>query len=244
MTREAVLADTFVQLADTLIDDFDVVDLLTLLADRSVEVLDADAAGTVLAAPDGHLHVVAVSSQAVRVLELFELQAEEGPSLDAYRTGTAIVAEDLTTFESHWPRFARRALAAGFRSLHAVPMCLRGATIGVLNLFRAEQHRADGEEVQIAEAFASVATIAILQHRARLEAQAINEQLSHALNSRVVIEQAKGMLSERLGVSMGQAFEALRRHARNHNRRLAEVAAEVINGTIDTSALRTPRRRT
>ena len=237
MTREAVLARTLVELADTLVDDFDVVDLLTRLADRSVEVLDVETAGIMLAGPDGQLRVMASSSEAMRVLELFEIQAQEGPCLDSHRTGLPVVNQDLGTVDGRWPRFAAEALAAGFRSVHAVPMRLRGSVIGALNLFRAGSGEMGPADLEVAQAFADVATIAILQHRAAHEAQVINEQLTYALNSRVVIEQAKGMVAERLGLDMERSFTALRNHARNHNMRLADLSNAVIAGTVAASTL-------
>ena len=232
MAREAMLARTLVELADTLVADFDVVELLTLLADRCVDVLDVGAAGLMLAAPDGDLRVMASSSETMRVLELFELQSEEGPCLDCYRTGRPVMNQDLATVDGRWPRFAAEALAAGFHSVHALPMRLRGTVIGALNLFHIEPGEMRQADVEAAQALADVATIAILQHRATLEAQVLNEQLNQALNSRIVIEQAKGMVAEREGVDMEQAFVALRNHARNHNLRLADVARDVIAGTL------------
>jgi len=237
MTRESVLARTLVELADTLVDDFDVVDLLTRLADSCVEVLDVQAGGIMLAAPDGQLRVMASSSEEMRVLELFEIQAQEGPCLDAHRTGSPVVNQDLAAANGRWPRFAAEAIAAGYRSVHALPMRLRGSVIGALNLFRVGPGEMSSADVDIAQAFADVATIAILQHRAAIEAQVINEQLTHALNSRVVIEQAKGMVAERLDLDMARSFTALRNHARNHNLRLADVADAVITGTIAAAAL-------
>jgi len=237
MTREAVLARTLVELADTLVDDFDVVDLLTRLADRCVDVLDVGAAGLMLAAPDGQLRVMASSSEEMRMLELFEIQAQEGPCLDCHRTGQPLVNQDLATVNGRWPHFAAEALNAGFRFVHALPMRLRGTVIGALNLFHVEPGDMRQADIDVAQAFADVATIAILQHRAAQEAQLINEQLTHALNSRIVIEQAKGMVAERLGLDMEQSFTALRNHARNHNLRLAELADAVIIGRIAASAL-------
>jgi GAF domain-containing protein len=237
MTREAVLARTLVDLADTLVDDFDVVDLLTRLADHCVEVLDVDAAGIMLARPDGHLRVMASSSEAIRMLELFEVQAQEGPCLDSHRSGVPVVNHDLASVDGRWPRFAAEALAAGFHSVHALPMRLRGSVIGALNLFRAGSGEMTPADIEIAQAFADVATIAILQHRARLEAQTINEQLTHALNSRVVIEQAKGMVAERLDLDMEHSFNALRNHARKHNLRLADLSESVITGSVPPSDL-------
>jgi GAF domain-containing protein len=241
MPREALLARTFVELADTLVDDFDVVELLTLLADRCVEVLDVSAAGLMLVAPEGDLRVVASSSDAMRIVELFELQAQEGPCLDCYRTGEPVLNQDLIVGHRRWPRFAPVALEAGFRSLHALPMRLRGVVIGALNLFRADKGHMDDADVLAGQALADVATIAILQHRAALDAHVVNDQLNHALNSRIVIEQAKGMLAERAGLDMEVAFSRLRNHARSHNLRLVDVAQHVIDGTLAAAALDPPR---
>ena len=243
MTREALLTRTLVELADTLVDDFDVVDLLTRLADRCVEALDLEAAGVMLAAPDGTLRVMASSSEAMRVLELFEIQAQEGPCLDSHRTGLPVVNQDLAAVDGRWPLFATEALAAGFQSVHALPMRLRGSVIGALNLFRAASGEMGHADLEVAQAFADVATIAILQHRATREAQVINEQLNHALNSRILIEQAKGMVSEHLRLDMERSFTVLRSHARNNNLRLADVAEAVINGSISPSSLQAPPSR-
>ena len=237
MSKEAMLASTLVELADTLVDDFDVVELLTRLADRCVTMLDVQAAGIMLGAPGGQLRVMASSSEAMRLLELFEIQAKEGPCLDTHRTGLPVVNQDLATVNGRWPRFATEALAAGFQSVHALPMRLRGSVIGALNLFREGPGEMGPADVGIAQAFADVATIAILQHRATTEAQLLNEELTHALTSRVVIEQAKGMVAERLKLGMEESFAALRTHARNHNLRLVAVAEAVIGGTLAPSEL-------
>ncbi len=239
MPREVVLARTFVKLADTLVADFDIVELLTLLTDRCVEVLDVDAAGLMLAASDGQLRVMASSSEAIHLLELFELQSQDGPCLDCYRTGKAVVNQDLTAINGRWPRFRPEALAAGFRSVHALPMRLRGTTIGALNLFNTAPGFLRADDIEAGQALADIATIAILQHRAALEAQKLNEQLNHALNSRIVIEQAKGMVAERRGLDMEQSFTVLRNFARRHNLRLAAVAHDVISGTLPASTLDT-----
>src|SRR5688500_18087565 len=232
MPREAMLARTFVELADTLVADFDVVELLTLLTDRCVDVLDVGVAGLMLAAPGSDLRLMASSSEAMRVLELFELQSQEGPCLDAYRTGLPVENRDLSTANGRWPRFAAEALAAGFHSVQALPMRLRGVVVGALNLFHVEPGEMRQADIEAAQALADVATIAVLQHRATLEAQVLNDQLNHALNSRIVIEQAKGMVAERRSLDMEEAFTALRNHARNHNLRLEDVARGVIDGTV------------
>jgi len=235
--RETLLARTLVELADTLVADFDVVELLTRLADRCVEVLDVGAAGLMLAGPDTELRVMASSSEAMRLLELFELQAREGPCLDCYRSGAPVLEADLAAVGTRWPHFAPEALAAGFRSVQALPMRLRGTVIGALNLFGADPGEMQRADIESAQALADVATIAILQQRKSHQAQALNEQLQHALNSRVVIEQAKGMVAQRENLNMQAAFSALRSYARTHNLRLVEVAGSVVDGSLARSAL-------
>ena len=240
MPREALLARTFVELADTLVDHFDVVELLSRLTDRCVEVLDISAAGLMLVAPDGDLRVMASSSEAMRVLELFELQSHEGPCLDCYQMGEPIVNQELAAVDVSWPVFAPAALEAGFRSVSALPMRLRGEVIGALNLFRDDEGAMEDGDMVAARAFADVATIAILQHREVLQAHVVNEQLQHALNSRIVIEQAKGMVAERTGMDMEQSFSRLRNHSRSHNLRLVDVAQDVINGSLPAGSLASP----
>jgi len=236
--RETLLARTLVELADTLVADFDVIELLTRLTDRCVEILEVEAAGIMLAGPDGELRVMASSSEAMRMLELFELQSREGPCLDCYRSGTPVLEVDLTATGTRWPNFSAEALAAGFRSVQALPMRLRGTVIGALNLFGtgpAEMQRVD---IDSAQALADVATIAILQQRKSYQAQVLNQQLQHALNSRIVIEQAKGKVAERESLTMPAAFSALRGYARLHNLRLVDVARSVVDGSLGPTALR------
>lgn len=236
MSRETLLARTLVELADSLVANFDVVDLLTLMADRCVEVLDVQAAGIMLAATDGQLRLMASSSAVMRGLELFELQAHEGPCLDCYREGEPIVNHDLA-HDGRWPRFAVEALDAGFRSVHALPLRLRGTVIGALNLFHTDAGLLRGEDIDAAQAFADVATIAILQHRAALEGQLVNIEFQNALNMRIVIEQAKGIVAERENFDMERAFATLRNHAQNHGQRLGDVAEAVIAGRLAAAAL-------
>ena len=237
MPRESLLAQTLVELADTLVDDFDVVELLTLLADRCVDVIDVAAAGLMLANRDGELRVLASSSEAMRVLELFEAQADEGPCVDCYRSGKPVVNQKLTDADSRWPRFGPKAVDAGFRSVHALPMRLRDQTIGALNMYRVDEGQMRDSDVVAAQALADVATIAILQNRAALDARALNAQLTQALNTRIVIEQAKGVVAERAGLDMEQAFDRLRSHARKHNLRLADVAQAVTTKALPVVAL-------
>ena len=242
MTRESVLARTMVELADNLVDDFDIVELLTTLSDRCVDVLDIAAAGIMLATPQGHLQAVTSSSEAMRVVELFELQSAEGPCLDCFHSGQPVVNQDLTAADQRWPRFAPVAVEAGFRAADAIPMRLRGQIIGALNLFRKERGSMNDDDVVVAQALADVATIAILQNRDTVASRDLNAQLESALSSRIVIEQAKGIIAERRRIPVDEAFNQLRRHARNHNLRLADVANATVSGAIDPSTLDTPRR--
>ena len=236
MTREAEVVRSLVEMADTLVDDFDIVDLLTGLADRCVQLLEVSAAGVMLASPTGGLGLVASSSEAMRLLELFELQAQEGPCLDAFRTGEPVEHENLQARAGRWPLFSEAALQAGFRSALALPLRLREVTLGALNLLRVTQAPMVEADLTVARAFADLAALSIVQHRASVEAQRLNEQLSGALNSRVVIEQAKGVISERADIDLAQAFSRLRVYARNHNRRLTDVAQAAVDGTLDPLA--------
>ena len=232
MTNQDLMVRTLVDLADTLVDDFDVVELLHLLTGRCVEILDVAAAGLMLASPGGELRVMASSIEAMRVLELFEIQSEEGPCMDCFRTGLSVANADLAGGDDRWPRFSRRALEAGFRSADAVPMRLRTSVIGALNLFRSEPGGLGPSDLKAAQAVADVATIAILQHRVVEEARILSEQLDHALNSRILIEQAKGVWAERTKSDMDQAFSRLRSYARSHNLALLAVARGVIDGEM------------
>ncbi|MFD9652152.1 ANTAR domain-containing protein [Streptomyces mirabilis] len=227
--NQQLLAKTFVELADNLVADFDLIDFLRLLTDRCVGMLDASAAGVLLADRDGKLRVMAASDEQVRLLELFQLQNDEGPCLDCFRTGTPVIVPDLTREIDRWPRFVTAAHRSGFGAVQALPMRLRDETVGALNLFRATPGPFDLAATPLAQALADVATISLLQQRSSRRSTVLNEQLQTALNSRVLIEQAKGKLSERQGIDMEQAFTALRGYARSHNRRLSDVARAFID---------------
>ncbi|MGC7096053.1 GAF and ANTAR domain-containing protein [Amycolatopsis lurida] len=231
------LVDTFVELADTLIDDFDVIDFLHVLVDRCVELLPVDAAGLLLADQHGRLHLVATTSEQVRLLELFQLQNDEGPCLDAFAGGGAVTGADLTAPAPRWPRFAAAATEAGFRAVDALPMRLRTEVIGALNLFRFASGELGATQLRTARALVDVATIGLLQERSIRHQEVLTEQLQTALNSRVLIEQAKGLIAERLGVDMASSFAALRGYARSHNLKLGAVAAAVIDGALSTHDL-------
>jgi transcriptional regulator with GAF, ATPase, and Fis domain len=236
-----LLSDTFVELADTMVADFDVIDFLHLLTDRSVALLGASAAGVVLADPRGELRVAAASSEQAELLELFQLQNDQGPCLECFRTGLAVTATDLAGPAPQWPRFAEAAARAGFRTVEALPMRLRDQVIGALNLFRAEPGPLDPADLRIGQALADVATIGLLHERNVRRRETVAEQLQGALNSRVVIEQAKGKLAERLSIDMDRAFKMLRDYARNSNQHLTDVARDFVDGA--TADFPPPARR-
>jgi GAF domain-containing protein len=226
-----LLSDTFVDLPDTLVTGFDVIDFLHLLTDRSTRLLDASAAGVVLADPRGQMRVAAASSEAAGLVELFQIQNDQGPCLDCFRTAAPVTAADLTSPGQPWPRFAAAATAAGFRAVEALPMRLRDEVIGALNLFGTVPGAFTPATLRVAQALADVATIGLLQERSLRRSETLAEQLQSALNSRVIIEQAKGKLAERNGVDMDQAFRLLRDHARQTNLRLTDVARDFVDST-------------
>lgn len=235
--REDLLARAFVDVADTLVADFDVVDFLTLLTTRCVELFALSEAALLLADPPRGLRVAASSSHEMHVLELFEIQHDQGPSVDCYRRGEPVECADLHTAVTRWPRFARKALDSGWTSAHALPMHLRSELIGSLNLLRAEPGPLPTTDLVAAQALADVATIGLLQHRAAEEHRLLAEQLQYALHSRVAVEQAKGVLAEHTGLDMDAAFTALRQYARNHNLGLVNVAHAVVERQIPLSDL-------
>jgi GAF domain-containing protein len=235
---EAVLARAFVRLADTLASDFDIVDFLQGLSADSVEILGAEAAGVMLADPRGGLRVIASSDERMRLLELFELQGAQGPCLDAFSTGRAVQASAADS-RIRWPAFAPHASDAGFRIMCAVPLRVRTDVIGALNLFRGTDEPFTDAEMDIAQAMGEMAAIGLIQERALRERTLLTEQLQAALTSRVVIEQAKGMLAEYLTMTVDDAFQLLRNHARERNRKLSDVASDVVNRKIQSAALTT-----
>ncbi|AXK36629.1 ANTAR domain-containing protein [Streptomyces armeniacus] len=236
--HERRLATVFVELADNLVADFDLIDFLWLLTDRSVRTLDIAAAGLLLADTDGQLRVMAASSDEARLMELLQLQHDSGPCLTCYRTAAPVVVPDLAMEAHRWPRFAEEARRRGYTGVQAVPMRLRDEVIGALNLFHTAAKPFAPDITPLAQALADVATISVLQQRGAARRELLNEQLENALQTRVVIEQAKGKLAERLDVGMEEAFTLLRAYARSHNRRLSELAAAFVEGTEALADLR------
>jgi GAF domain-containing protein len=234
------VTSTLIELADTLVSGYDLLEYLDRLLHRSIEVIGADAGGVMLSDPGhegGELQLLSCTDERARVLELFELQRQEGPCVDCHRRGAPVIEEDLQR-STTWPGFTPLALERGYRAVYALPMRLRGATIGALNLFLTEPGAAEPDRVRTAQAFADMATIGIMQQRAVNEARELASQLRIALHSRVVIEQAKGILAERLGCELDEAYQLIRWYGRDHNRRLREVAAAVVRGSLGAEDLR------
>jgi GAF domain-containing protein len=227
---EIQLADVFVEMADTLVDDFDMIEFLHVLTARCVQLLGVSAAGLLLTDQQDTLQVVAASSERTRLLELFQLQTDQGPCVDCFRTGQPVSVADLPS-AGRWPGFAAAAAEVGFAAVHAVPMRLRTEVIGALNLFDTTPGPLDEGKLRIGQALADVATIGLLQQRAIHRRDTLTEQLQTALESRVLIEQAKGVLAERLHLDMDEAFALLRGYARNNNRRLSDLAQAVVDGS-------------
>lgn len=232
--REALLGRALVDLADTLVENFNVLDYLYMLCDRCIEALDVDEVGVMLTNPDGVLELSSASNEKMALLELFEMQKEEGPCHDAFRTGDPVAHADLATAdaEERWPRFAPRALEVGLHSVYALPLRLRDEVIGALNMFRHEAGAFGGVDVLSGRAMADMATIGIMQERAVRSAEHRAEQLQRTQDSRVILEQAKGALSERLGVDPNEAFSLLRDHARSSHRQLTDICRAVIEGDL------------
>jgi transcriptional regulator with GAF, ATPase, and Fis domain len=235
MTREHRLAQVFIELADTLVAEFDLVDFLGRLAEATVELIEVDAAGLMLADDHGILHVMASSDDQAELLELFELQQDDGPCPTCFRSGQPVVNVDL----ARWPDFAAAAAAGGYASAHALPLRLRGQVIGAMNLFRSGTEPLSTTDAALAQALSDMATIGLLHQREVKGHLELTSQLQHALDSRVLIEQAKGMLAERAGLSVGAAFSAMRSYARANGCGLTSVAQNVLDGSLQTDALLT-----
>ncbi len=237
VSRERRLVETFVELADTLVEDFDVVEFFSSLTERVVQLGIASEAGILLVDEAGDLQYVAASHERAHLLELFQVQNQEGPCQDCFTTGAPVSADDLAAAGDRWPLFAPRAVSAGFLSVQAVPLRLRGAVLGAFNLFLSDTGGIDRDTEAVVQAMADVATIGLLQQRELDRAHAVEGQLQRALQTRIGIEQAKGIISERMGIEMDAAFELLRSFSRNHNRKLHDSARDIVTGALATGNL-------
>lgn len=234
---EQRLASVFVELADTLVEGFDLIEFLYTLVDRCVELLDVSAVGLMLADERGRLRVVASSTEETRLLELFQLQNDQGPCLESYRSGLPVDDADLAAATSRWPLFAPEAVRAGFRTVHALPMRLRAQTVGSMNLFHVQPGALPESATRIAQSLVDVATIGLIQVEAGRRCEILVAQLETAVDTRIVIEQAKGVLAERRGITPAEGFAVLRTYARDHNHGLTALAYAVVGGDRIASPL-------
>ena len=222
------LAEVFVELADTLVDEFDLIEFLEMVTVRTTGITGAHATGLLLADHRGQLQFMAASDERSRLVELFQAQTVEGPCQDCFRQGAPVVNADLRRAAGRWPRFAPMAVAAGFQSVHAFPLRLREDIIGALNVFGTEAHGLSADELRIAQALADMTTIGLLQERAVRRGEVLSAQLQTALNTRIVIEQAKGALAQIHGCTPDEAFTLMRAFCRRSHRKLSEVAHQVV----------------
>jgi len=239
MTREARVTEIFVEVADSLTDDFDLMDFLQQLSVRCMELLNVAACGILLADAHGSLHTIAASDEHTRLLELFAAQNDQGPCVECYKSGEPRTNINLTDphTTARWPQFATRAAETGFVATNALPLRLRGRVIGAVGLFQTDPDPLGQADIILAQALADVATIAILQQRTLDTSQVERAQLQNALTSRIVLEQAKGILAERWNLSVDDAFAAFRTYARAHQLQMAQLAREITDGTFDTGAI-------
>ena len=236
--REQQIARAFVTLADTIVDDFDLTEFLHMLVDHCVDLLDVDAAGVLLSDQRGGIRMAAASSEKAELLAVFAADTDGGPCVDCVRSGEVVVSADLMADADRWPRYAAAAEVCGFRAVHALPMRLRRDVIGALSLLKIEADGVAAVSTQLGQALADVATIGIVQQRTIDHANIVTEQLQTALNSRIIIEQAKGMLAAHSGtLTPEEAFTALRGYARTNHHRLSDLARQVIDGTADVAAI-------
>jgi GAF domain-containing protein len=236
-SREALLNSAFVKVADTLTEHYDVVDLLHTLVSECTQIVGATAGGLMLADAQGRLQLVASTDESAELVEVMQLAAGTGPCLDCFAAGASVSVPDIASSGEQWPDFRDAALQQGFHSVHATPMKLRGDVIGTMNLFQAAVGALTDRDAAVVQALADVATIGVLQQRIATESQIMAEQLQRALDSRVLIEQAKGALAESQSLTMEQAFSALRGYARSHNLTLHEVANGVITRELSSQTI-------
>lgn len=233
VTRESKLSAAFVKLADTLVAEFDVVELLHWLVEECTEILDTQAGGLMLVDPVGQLQLVASTSEDATLVEVMQLAAGRGPCLECFETGIPVTVGDIGTDGARWPEFSAEALKLGYRSIHATPLRLRGQVIGTMNLFSEHTGALVDEDIAVAQALADVATIGILQERSVRTATLLSEQLQHALDSRILIEQAKGVLAATMSTTVDNAFTIMRTYARDRNLPLRTVADDLVNRRLE-----------
>ncbi|HZE67132.1 MAG TPA: GAF and ANTAR domain-containing protein [Sporichthyaceae bacterium] len=241
--RERGVISAFVGIAKSLTEGYDIVELYTELTTDCVRLLDIASAGLLLADGLGVLHLMAASSERAHDIETFQLQRHEGPCLDCFRGGAPVLVDDLAAAEQRWPQFVPAALSAGFTSVHALPMRLQDTVLGALGLFSTETGRLTDDDLHLGQALAATASLALVAERSSADKDALNAQLHTALQSRVVLEQAKGLIAQSGSLDMEQAFDVLRRYARDHNEKLSHVAAQTVERTLPAGVILDHARR-
>lgn len=235
LDRERGITAAFVSFAQSMTTDYDIADLYIDLTAQCVRLLDVESVGLLLADARGVLHLMAASSEATRDLELLQLQRDEGPCLDCYHSGLPVLAADLSEEKPRWPHFVAAAAAGGIASVHALPMRLHDSVLGTLGLFGAQTGTLDDDDLDLGQALADVASLALVAQRASSDKTAVNEQLQTALNSRVLLEQAKGILAQHGDLGMDESFATLRRYARDHNKKLTDVSRAIVSRELPVS---------
>lgn len=236
MNREQILTDTLAEMTDSLVENFDVLDVFSLLVERSVELLGVSAAGLLLDNGHGGLQVMASTSEAMQLVEVFQVQAEEGPCRDCFVSGEPVMIDDLAAEAGRWPEFVPVALRRGFRAAHALPMHLHGRVLGVLGLFGEIPGGLEDQVVRTGQALADMGTVAILHERRSNDAQLLASQLQQVLNSRIAIEQAKGIVAQHFGLDPEAAYHRLRGYARGHQLGLSVLGRQVVTGALAVDA--------
>jgi len=206
-------------------------DVLQHLGDRSLELLGVAGVG-VLLVDDGELTVATTNSELGEAAERLEVETGEGPCVDALRAGAVVTVPDLAEVAHRYPTFAPKALAAGVHSVHGLPLSGRGEMVGVLNVVHSEPLDLPAGDLAMAQMLADVAVSYIISVRMHEQSSRLASQLQRALDTRVVIEQAKGMLAERHGEPLTTAFDRLRQRARSTNMTVRDVAAGVVSGEL------------
>jgi transcriptional regulator with GAF, ATPase, and Fis domain len=241
VTREQLLVTTFVTLADSLVAGYDVIDLLQTLVERATALFDASSAGIILGPDVDHLEVIASTSENSRIVGLLQLRAGEGPCVEAVTSGRVVSVGNESEMRDRWPSFAAAATGSGYESVHAIPLRLRQQIIGSLNLFRDHPGALNERDAIAAQALADVATIGVLQERTIHDSSVVREQLRRALDTRIVIEQAKGVIAYTHDLDMDAAFRLIRHHARSTQTPLSAVAAGVVDGSVSITLTHPPR---
>ena len=231
-SRAERVSAAFVKLADTLVADYHVLDLLQTLVEETVDLLDAAAVGLLLVDTHGELHVVASTNEESQLVEILQLQAGAGPCVECFKTGAVVAIDSIDSMQQDWPDFRAAALSQGFHSIHAVPLRVRDRTIGAMGLFGRDAGPLTAEDSAIGQALADVATIGLLHERTTRESTLINDQLQHALDNRVLLEQAKGVISQTCGVEMDEALIMLRRYSHSHDIGLQHLARRILEGSL------------